>query len=118
MILLIEDTIMPIDKNKKDKLTDSEKKKLKQANKAKANPGKAASNKEKKQERRGKQEAEAEREKQGNEDKKARKAKEVAEQEKRNKEQLAMKELRRVQMKQQKEDAATAVTDTEEAVSS
>ena len=31
----------------KDKLTDSEKKKIKQANKAKANPGKAADKKEK-----------------------------------------------------------------------
>lgn len=32
---------------KKDKLTDSEKKKIKQENKAKANPGKAAEKKEK-----------------------------------------------------------------------
>jgi hypothetical protein len=34
---------MPVDKQpqKKDKLTDAEKKKLKQENKAKANPGKA-----------------------------------------------------------------------------
>jgi len=38
---------MAIDKTKKDKLTDSEKKKIKQENKAKANPGKAAAKKEK-----------------------------------------------------------------------
>jgi len=38
---------MAIDKTKKDKLTDSEKKKIKQENKAKANPGTAAEKKEK-----------------------------------------------------------------------
>ena len=38
---------MAIDKGKKDKLTDAEKKKIKQENKAKANPGKAADKKEK-----------------------------------------------------------------------
>ena len=38
---------MAIDKTKKDKLTDSEKKKIKQDNKAKANPQKAADKKEK-----------------------------------------------------------------------
>tara|TARA_B110000285_G_scaffold223672_1_gene279487 strand:- start:7688 stop:7873 length:186 start_codon:yes stop_codon:yes gene_type:complete len=38
---------MAIDKTQKDKLTDSEKKKIKQANKAKANPVKAAEKKEK-----------------------------------------------------------------------
>jgi|TARA_B110000967_G_C18784713_1_gene510138 hypothetical protein len=38
---------MAIDKTQKDKLTDSEKKKIKQENKAKANPGKAAEKKEK-----------------------------------------------------------------------
>tara|TARA_B110000977_G_scaffold201179_1_gene294586 strand:+ start:7554 stop:7724 length:171 start_codon:yes stop_codon:yes gene_type:complete len=38
---------MAIDKSVKDKLTDSEKKKIKQANKAKANPEKAADKKEK-----------------------------------------------------------------------
>ena len=38
---------MAIDKTAKDKLTDSEKKKIKQANKAKANPGKAEAKKEK-----------------------------------------------------------------------
>ena len=38
---------MAIDKGKKDKLTDAEKKKIKQENKAKANPGKAAAKKEK-----------------------------------------------------------------------
>lgn len=38
---------MAIDKTMKDKLTDSEKKKIKQANKAKANPGKAEAKKEK-----------------------------------------------------------------------
>ena len=38
---------MGIDKTMKDKLTDSEKKKIKQANKAKANPGKAEAKKEK-----------------------------------------------------------------------
>ena len=38
---------MAIDKTIKDKLTDSEKKKIKQANKAKANPGKAEAKKEK-----------------------------------------------------------------------
>ena len=36
---------MVIDKTKTDKLTDAEKKKIKQANKAKANPGKAADKK-------------------------------------------------------------------------
>ena len=38
---------MAIDKTMKDKLTDSEKKKIKQENKAKANPGKAQAKKEK-----------------------------------------------------------------------
>ena len=38
---------MAIDKTKKDKLTDGQKKKLKQENKAKANPEKAAAKKEK-----------------------------------------------------------------------
>jgi len=38
---------MAIDKTMKDKLTDSEKKKIKQANKAKANPEKSAAKKEK-----------------------------------------------------------------------
>ena len=38
---------MAIDKTMKDKLTYSEKKKIKQANKAKANPGKAEAKKEK-----------------------------------------------------------------------
>jgi hypothetical protein len=38
---------MAIDKNTKDKLTDAQKKKIKQENKAKANPGKAAAKKEK-----------------------------------------------------------------------
>ncbi len=38
---------MAFDKTKKDKLTDSEKKKIKQENKAKANPGKAEAKKEK-----------------------------------------------------------------------
>ena len=38
---------MAIDKTMVDKLTDSEKKKIKQANKAKANPGKAEAKKEK-----------------------------------------------------------------------
>ena len=38
---------MAIDKTKKDKLTDSEKKKIKQENKAKANPQKAEAKKEK-----------------------------------------------------------------------
>lgn len=38
---------MAIDKSVKDKLTDSERKKIKQANKAKANPEKAADKKEK-----------------------------------------------------------------------
>ena len=38
---------MTIDKTMVDKLTDSEKKKIKQANKAKANPGKAEAKKEK-----------------------------------------------------------------------
>jgi len=38
---------MAIDKTTKDKLTDSEKKKIKQANKAKANPNKAEAKKEK-----------------------------------------------------------------------
>ena len=38
---------MAIDKTKEDKLTDSEKKKIKQDNKAKANPQKAAEKKEK-----------------------------------------------------------------------
>ena len=38
---------MAIDKTKKDKLTDSEKKKIKQDNKAKANPEKAEAKKEK-----------------------------------------------------------------------
>ena len=36
---------MGFDKSLPDKLTDAEKKKIKQANKAKANPGKAAENK-------------------------------------------------------------------------
>jgi len=36
---------MTIDKSKKDKLTDSEKKRIKQENKAKANPGKAQAKK-------------------------------------------------------------------------
>ena len=38
---------MAIDKTMKDKLTDSEKKKIKQENKAKANPKKAKAKKEK-----------------------------------------------------------------------
>jgi len=38
---------MAIDKNTKDKLTDAQRKKIKQENKAKANPGKAAAKKEK-----------------------------------------------------------------------
>jgi hypothetical protein len=38
---------MAIDKTTKDKLTDSERKKIKQENKAKANPDKAAAKKEK-----------------------------------------------------------------------
>ena len=38
---------MAIDKTMKDKLTDSEKKKIKQENKAKANPKKAEAKKEK-----------------------------------------------------------------------
>jgi hypothetical protein len=38
---------MAIDQTTKDKLTDSEKKKIKQANKAKANPGKAEAKKQK-----------------------------------------------------------------------
>jgi len=38
---------MAIDKTTKTKLTDAEKKKIKQENKAKANPGKAAEKKEK-----------------------------------------------------------------------
>lgn len=42
---------------KKDKLTDSEKKKIKQDNKAKANPDKAAAKKEKNDEKRDKRAA-------------------------------------------------------------
>jgi len=38
---------MAIDKNTKDKLTDAQRKKIKQENKAKANPSKAAAKKEK-----------------------------------------------------------------------
>ena len=71
---------------KKDKLTDSEKKKLKQANKAKANPEKSSAKKEKniaKVERRGAADV---REKEHNDAMKAQKAKELAEQEKREKE--------------------------------
>lgn len=49
---------MTIDKSIKDKLTDSEKKKIKQANKAKANPDRAAENKAKSDAKRERRKAE------------------------------------------------------------